>query len=158
MCVSNKVDVNFDFSPLYSKPLSVMKNRKSWHLQKIDKLKLFHQQMAGSTPLGNKQELILQLYHLIKEQGVTCYVLKDKLPWSPWFISSLTPTETGLIDVFVHLILVRIWKTKALRRWLLKCRKIPKISPGAYIFQRLIFGGAYLWMEICVSKSVGLAL
>ena len=45
--------------------------------------------------------------------------------------------------------------------------KIPKISPGAYIFQRLflrgllleglIFGGAYLWREICVSKSIGLA-
>ena len=43
-----------------------------------------------------------------------------------------------------------------------------KISPGAYIFQRpflrglflegLIFGGAYLRREICVSKSVGLAL
>ena len=39
-------------------------------------------------------------------------------------------------------------------------RKIPKISPGAYIFQRpflrglflegLIFGRAYLWREICV--------
>ena len=25
----------------------------------------------------------------------------------------------------------------------MKYRKIPKISPGAYIFQRLIFGGAY---------------
>ena len=47
-------------------------------------------------------------------------------------------------------------------------RKIPKISPGAYIFQRpflgglflegLIFGGAYLRKEICVSKSIGLAL
>ena len=47
-------------------------------------------------------------------------------------------------------------------------RKIPKISPGAYIFQRpflrglflegLIFGGAYLCREICVSKSLGLAL
>ena len=43
--------------------------------------------------------------------------------------------------------------------------KIPKISPGAYIFQRPflkglflerpIFGGAYLWREICVSKSIG---
>ena len=36
-------------------------------------------------------------------------------------------------------------------------RKIPKISPGAYIFQRpffkrLIFGGAYLRRGICVSK------
>ena len=48
-------------------------------------------------------------------------------------------------------------------------RKIPKISPGAYIFQRrlilrglflegLIFGGAYLQREICVSKSIELAL
>jgi len=42
------------------------------------------------------------------------------------------------------------------------------LSPGAYIFQRpflrglflegLIFGGAYLRREICVSKSIGLAL
>ena len=47
-------------------------------------------------------------------------------------------------------------------------RKIPKISPGAYIFQKpylrrlslegLIFRGAYLWREICVSKLIGLAL
>ena len=47
-------------------------------------------------------------------------------------------------------------------------RKIPKISPGAYIFQRpflrglffegLIFGGAYLRREICLSKSIGLAI
>ena len=47
-------------------------------------------------------------------------------------------------------------------------RKIPKISPGAYIFrrpflrglflERLIFGGVYLWREICVSKSIGLTL
>ena len=46
-------------------------------------------------------------------------------------------------------------------------RKIPKISPGTYIFQRpflrglflegLIFGGAYVRREICVSKSIGLA-
>ena len=46
-------------------------------------------------------------------------------------------------------------------------RKIPKISPGSYIFQRpflrglfldgLIFGGAYVRREICVSKSIGLA-
>ena len=49
-----------------------------------------------------------------------------------------------------------------------KYRKIPKVSPGAYIFQRpllrglflegLIFGGAYLRREICVSISIGLAL
>ena len=46
--------------------------------------------------------------------------------------------------------------------------KIPKISPGAYSFQRpflrglflkgVIFGGAYLWREISVSKSIGLTL
>ena len=24
-------------------------------------------------------------------------------------------------------------------------RKIPRISPGAYIFQRLFFGGVYFW-------------
>ena len=46
-------------------------------------------------------------------------------------------------------------------------RKIRKISPGAYIFQRPflrglfleepIFGGAYVRREICVSKSIGLA-
>ena len=47
-------------------------------------------------------------------------------------------------------------------------RKIPKISPGAYIFQKpllrglflegLIFGGAYLQREICVSNSTEIAL
>jgi len=46
--------------------------------------------------------------------------------------------------------------------------KILKISPGAYIFQRpflrglflkgLIFRGAHLRREICVFKSIGLAL
>ena len=52
-------------------------------------------------------------------------------------------------------------------RFLLKYRKIPKISTGTYIFQRpfssglflegLIFGGAYVRREICVSKSIELA-
>ena len=46
-------------------------------------------------------------------------------------------------------------------------RKIPKISPGSYIFQRpflrglfldgLIFVRAYVRREVCVSKSIGLA-
>ena len=46
-------------------------------------------------------------------------------------------------------------------------RKIPRISPGSYIFQRpfmrslfldgLIFVGAYVRREVCVSKSIGLA-
>ena len=41
---------------------------------------------------------------------------------------------------------------------------ILKIGPGAHIFQRpflrglFFFGGAYLQREICVSKSIGLAL
>ena len=52
--------------------------------------------------------------------------------------------------------------------FLMRYQKIPKISPGAYFFQRpflrglflegLIFGGAYLRREICVSKSIGLAI
>ena len=43
-------------------------------------------------------------------------------------------------------------------------RTILKIGPGAHIFQRpflrgfFFFGGAYLQREICVSKSIGLAL
>ena len=53
---------------------------------------------------------------------------------------------------------------------IIQYRKIPKISPGAYIFQRpflrglfffagggLTFGRAYVRREICVSKSIGLA-
>ena len=46
----------------------------------------------------------------------------------------------------------------------LPCRKIPKISPRAYIifskalFGGRIFGGAYVRREICVSKSIGPAL
>ena len=47
-------------------------------------------------------------------------------------------------------------------------QKIPKISPRSYIFQKpflrglflggLIFGGAYLQKENCVSNLIGLAL
>ena len=47
-------------------------------------------------------------------------------------------------------------------------RKSPKMSPEAYIFQRpflgglflegVIFGGAYVRREFCVSKSIGLTL
>ena len=42
-------------------------------------------------------------------------------------------------------------------------RKIPEISPGApglfskALCEGLIFGGAYVRREICVSKSIGLA-
>ena len=64
-----------------------------------------------------------------------------------------------------------MWQNTRLARDLAKndqYRKIPKISSEAYIFQRpflkglflevLIFGGAYLRREICVSKSIGPAL
>ena len=61
-----------------------------------------------------------------------------------------------------------ICETTGLKFRLGTYRKIPKISPWAYIFQRpflrglflegLIFGGAYLQREICVSKSIELAL
>ena len=43
----------------------------------------------------------------------------------------------------------------------LQYHKIPKISPGAYIFQRSFFegfGGAYLLREICISKFTIFAL
>ena len=56
--------------------------------------------------------------------------------------------------------MTKFWKRKDF-----KYRKIPKISPGTCIFQRpffgglilegRIFGGAYLWREICVSKQIG---
>ena len=59
-------------------------------------------------------------------------------------------------------------KSTGTKQYVITYRKIPKISPGAYIFQRpflrglflegLIFGGANLRREVCVSKSIGLAL
>ena len=48
------------------------------------------------------------------------------------------------------------------RELTIEYRKIPEISPGAYmiffkaLFEGLIFGGPYLRREICVSKSIGL--
>ena len=73
--------------------------------------------------------------------------------------SSIHSHRTSRWDMFVF---------QVLSLFRLNCyRKIPKISPWAYIFQRpflrglflegLIFGGVYLWREICVSKSIGLA-
>ena len=62
----------------------------------------------------------------------------------------------------------KIFNLTKYREVLIKYCKIPKISPGAYIFQRpflrglflegLIFGGAYLRREIWVLKSIGLAI
>ena len=51
-----------------------------------------------------------------------------------------------------------------LKEWLFSGTKqnyheILKISPGTYskaLFEGLIFGGAYLRKEICISKSIGL--
>jgi len=64
--------------------------------------------------------------------------------------------------------MVFVKKVECAAMSLIVYRKIPKISPGVYIFQRaflkglfskgLIFGGAYFRREICVSKSIGLAL
>ena len=60
-----------------------------------------------------------------------------------------------------------ILKTILISSYFLTYRRVPKVSPRAYIFQRpflrglflegLIFGGAYVRREICVSKSIGLA-
>ena len=71
---------------------------------------------------------------------------------------SLTPFHHSVSSERLHC------RTSACRS--LRYRKIPKISPGAYVFQRpflrglflegLIFGRAYLRREICVSKSNGL--
>ena len=64
-----------------------------------------------------------------------------------------------IVCLFVFFLFI-LWVL--VRFFLLACRKIPKISPGTYIFQRPflegpIFGGAYVWREICVSKSIELA-
>ena len=48
--------------------------------------------------------------------------------------------------------------TKRKCHYILIYPKVPEISPEAQIFQRIIFGGAYLRTEICVTKSVELAL
>ena len=71
-------------------------------------------------------------------------------------------TETVVFELRPYLKPIKINILKV------KYRKIPKISPEAYIFQRpflrglflegLLFRGAYLQREICVSKSIGLAL
>ena len=76
---------------------------------------------------------------------------KEQLNWTEWFTHTLVKRQ----QILWH------YDTQ-------KYRKIPKISPGAYIFQRpfsrglflegLILRGAYLMREICVSKSIGLAL
>ena len=68
-----------------------------------------------------------------------------------------------IVGIVKSYFIKNVWKTI-----LFKYRKIPKVSPRAYIFQRpflgglllegLPFGQAYLQREICVSKSIGLAL
>ena len=73
-----------------------------------------------------------------------------------------------VLFAFVHFTIVICVSRDCMKTTYLIYRKIPKISPGAYIFERpflrglflegLIFGGAYLRREICVSKLIGLAL
>ena len=68
-----------------------------------------------------------------------------------------------IVGIVKSYFIKNVWKTI-----LFKYRKIPKVSLRAYIFQRpflgglllegLTFGRAYLQREICVSKSIGLAL
>ena len=63
---------------------------------------------------------------------------------------------------------IAVWRYEISLLVLKKYHKIPKISPGACIFQRPflrglfleghIFGGAYLWRESSVSNSIGLVL
>ena len=63
---------------------------------------------------------------------------------------------------------IAVWRYEISLLVLKKYRKSPKISSGACIFQRPflrglfleghIFGGAYLWREGSVSKSIGLVL
>ena len=97
----------------------------------------------------------------------------DRPPWSvsnhhdfrikltdfeTWFLRVLKYLLSNLIIITIIIIIIII----------ITYRKIPKISPGACIFQRPflrglfleghIFGGAYLRKEICVSKLIGLAL
>ena len=47
-----------------------------------------------------------------------------------------------------------ILKTILISSYFLTYRKIPKISPRAYIFQRLIFGGAYFWRGLCTEGNL----
>ena len=71
------------------------------------------------------------------------------------------------INVQIHCTRLLSALAAPIKRRVTNYRKIPKISPGAYIFQRPfwrglflegpIFGGAYVLREICVSKSIGLA-
>ena len=77
-------------------------------------------------------------------------------PWPPSYVCA--EALSGIVFVRAQSYISGIMRTY---------RKIPKISPGAYIFQRpflrglflevLIFGRAYLRREICVSQSIGLA-
>ena len=76
-------------------------------------------------------------------------------------------TSSGMFTTQSTLNLIPRLLLQNILTWL-QYRKILKISPRAYIFQRpfwrglflegLIFGGVYLRREICVSKSIGLAL
>ena len=82
----------------------------------------------------------------------------DRLRWKLY--ENLQILVTGLHHYPFHT-KFWLWYCYVQSQW--NYRKIPKISPRAYILQRplflegLIFGGAYLRREICVWKSNGLA-
>ena len=70
---------------------------------------------------------------------------------------------------FIELFFCTVHKLFSMSNLFENYRKIPKISPGAYIFQRTflrglflegtyIFGGAYYRREICISKLAGLII
>ena len=94
----------------------------------------------------------------------------SKCPYHCSTLAEFSASEADSLVVFVFLLYLHKKGSSSMSTSLThnKYRKIPKISPGAYIFQRpflrglflegLVFGGAYLRREICVSKSIGLAL
>ena len=106
---------------------------------------------------GKTQTLEYQ-YHLHGEYGNSCWKIKWLAPFPFGKLQKLMDCDMRrfIFPLFKSFQQIRIY------------RKIPKMSPGVYIFQRpflkglflegLIFRGAYLRREICVSKSIGLAL
>ena len=105
---------------------------------------------------------------LIKRKGYFCRETVDTIQsetFSSWQVKKIKCIDARALN---SICLMRLLKSKLQNEWQDKYRKIPKISPGAYIFQmpflrglfleELILGGAYLRREICVSNSFGLAL
>ena len=82
--------------------------------------------------------------------------------WNFYFSASFVFSSVILPD-FQCINLKNSWRNISnFLKGYINYRKIPKKSPGAYIFQRPFLRGLYLegliyiWREICVSKSIGL--